>query len=434
MRQPVPATASTKRRVTVAVAESSCRKLSAVRSPVSTARAGPAISQIASPAAMRSPSLARQARRTCGSRRRKVSSAHGRPQSTASSRAMTAPRTRCAAGTRAAVTSPLPMSSRSAASTWAARSVGSSGTTALTPRATSVNERQAVTGRCHAHEHRDRQHEVDAGSHAGHLACARLLLVGGGDDTQDLLLIRPDQHPNVEQHDGAQPRARADDEKVVGRVIDARAEGEGADELPRAAEEPRAAQPGGHGSPAEPEQRPRGHILRDARPARPPLVGGGIRERRSLRHVEVVEQADPEHAGDDVKPARQTELVEAEPADRECEQQRDDDAEDQGLAVVVQWVHGLRSPSYCFRKAGWTLERLKNRRGTPIIQRTLSQLPLQPEERPPSPCINVCSLDTGGFCVGCLRTGDEIGRWLYMSAAEQWRLLDELAERRKLKR
>jgi predicted Fe-S protein YdhL (DUF1289 family) len=64
----------------------------------------------------------------------------------------------------------------------------------------------------------------------------------------------------------------------------------------------------------------------------------------------------------------------------------------------------------------------------------LSQLSLKPEERPPSPCINVCSLDTGGFCVGCLRTGDEIGRWLYMSAAEQWRLLDELAERRKLKR
>src|SRR5438477_7034052 len=51
----------------------------------------------------------------------------------------------------------------------------------------------------------------------------------------------------------------ADDEKVVGRVIDARAEGEGADELPRAAEEPRAAQPGGHGSPAEPEQRSEEH-------------------------------------------------------------------------------------------------------------------------------------------------------------------------------
>jgi len=36
--------------------------------------------------------------------------------------------------------------------------------------------------------------------------------------------------------------------------------------------------------------------------------------------------------------------------------------------------------------------------------------------------------------MGCLRTGEEIGRWLSMSAAEQWQLLAELAERRKVKR
>jgi len=53
-----------------------------------------------------------------------------------------------------------------------------------------------------------------------------------------------------------------------------------------------------------------------------------------------------------------------------------------------------------------------------------------PTERPPSPCINVCKLDAQGYCVGCLRTGDEIGRWLSMSAAEQWQLLAQLAERR----
>ncbi|HXZ60968.1 MAG TPA: DUF1289 domain-containing protein [Steroidobacteraceae bacterium] len=57
-----------------------------------------------------------------------------------------------------------------------------------------------------------------------------------------------------------------------------------------------------------------------------------------------------------------------------------------------------------------------------------------PPERPPSPCINVCSLDAQGYCIGCLRTGAEIGRWLAMSAAEQWRLIAELEERRKLKR
>jgi len=53
-------------------------------------------------------------------------------------------------------------------------------------------------------------------------------------------------------------------------------------------------------------------------------------------------------------------------------------------------------------------------------------------ERPPSPCINVCSLDARGWCIGCLRTGDEIGRWLAMSADEQSRLLEELGRRRNL--
>jgi len=64
----------------------------------------------------------------------------------------------------------------------------------------------------------------------------------------------------------------------------------------------------------------------------------------------------------------------------------------------------------------------------------LEPTPTEPAERPPSPCINVCSLDARGFCVGCLRTGDEIGRWMSMSPAEQWQLLSVLAERRKLTR
>jgi predicted Fe-S protein YdhL (DUF1289 family) len=52
--------------------------------------------------------------------------------------------------------------------------------------------------------------------------------------------------------------------------------------------------------------------------------------------------------------------------------------------------------------------------------------------RPPSPCINVCSLNARGLCTGCLRTGDEIARWLAMSVEEQWRLLELLKERRRL--
>jgi predicted Fe-S protein YdhL (DUF1289 family) len=55
---------------------------------------------------------------------------------------------------------------------------------------------------------------------------------------------------------------------------------------------------------------------------------------------------------------------------------------------------------------------------------------LMSRERPPSPCTNVCTLDAQGFCAGCLRTGPEIGRWLAMSAAEQWQLIAELNARR----
>jgi predicted Fe-S protein YdhL (DUF1289 family) len=49
---------------------------------------------------------------------------------------------------------------------------------------------------------------------------------------------------------------------------------------------------------------------------------------------------------------------------------------------------------------------------------------------PASPCINVCVLGAAGYCLGCLRTGDEIARWRDMSASEQWQLIDELARRR----
>jgi len=51
-------------------------------------------------------------------------------------------------------------------------------------------------------------------------------------------------------------------------------------------------------------------------------------------------------------------------------------------------------------------------------------------DRPRSPCTKVCALDEQGYCVGCLRTADEIGRWTSMSAAEQWRVVAELKQRR----
>jgi len=47
-----------------------------------------------------------------------------------------------------------------------------------------------------------------------------------------------------------------------------------------------------------------------------------------------------------------------------------------------------------------------------------------------SPCVKVCTLDTGtGRCLGCGRTIDEIARWTEMSTAERARIMRELPTR-----
>ncbi|MEP6898482.1 MAG: DUF1289 domain-containing protein [Rhodanobacter sp.] len=38
---------------------------------------------------------------------------------------------------------------------------------------------------------------------------------------------------------------------------------------------------------------------------------------------------------------------------------------------------------------------------------------------PLSPCIGICRLDGHGYCVGCQRTGEEIGRWSTLSDSER---------------
>jgi monothiol glutaredoxin len=52
-------------------------------------------------------------------------------------------------------------------------------------------------------------------------------------------------------------------------------------------------------------------------------------------------------------------------------------------------------------------------------------------ERPLSPCIKVCALDSGNRCTGCLRTVDEIAGWTSLSAEAQWALVRALEDRRK---
>ncbi|TAN17638.1 MAG: DUF1289 domain-containing protein [Rhodanobacter sp.] len=45
---------------------------------------------------------------------------------------------------------------------------------------------------------------------------------------------------------------------------------------------------------------------------------------------------------------------------------------------------------------------------------------------PLTPCIGICRLDAHGYCVGCRRTGEEIGRWRGMSDAERLRLMRDV--------
>lgn len=49
---------------------------------------------------------------------------------------------------------------------------------------------------------------------------------------------------------------------------------------------------------------------------------------------------------------------------------------------------------------------------------------------PVSPCINICSLDSEGYCRGCFRTRDEIAAWVRLRAEQQWAVIRACDERR----
>ncbi|HEU4663978.1 MAG TPA: DUF1289 domain-containing protein [Dokdonella sp.] len=51
-----------------------------------------------------------------------------------------------------------------------------------------------------------------------------------------------------------------------------------------------------------------------------------------------------------------------------------------------------------------------------------------------SPCIGTCRLDPQGYCEGCLRSGDEIARWVAMGERERRRLMDEVLPQREAAR
>jgi predicted Fe-S protein YdhL (DUF1289 family) len=47
-----------------------------------------------------------------------------------------------------------------------------------------------------------------------------------------------------------------------------------------------------------------------------------------------------------------------------------------------------------------------------------------------SPCIGICRLGADGLCEGCLRTGDEIARWISMNDAERSHLMIHVLPKR----
>ncbi len=46
-----------------------------------------------------------------------------------------------------------------------------------------------------------------------------------------------------------------------------------------------------------------------------------------------------------------------------------------------------------------------------------------------SPCVGVCTLAPNGLCIGCLRSGEEIGNWLNYTAGDRARIMLDLPQR-----
>jgi uncharacterized protein len=60
----------------------------------------------------------------------------------------------------------------------------------------------------------------------------------------------------------------------------------------------------------------------------------------------------------------------------------------------------------------------------------LDETPDRPPERPESPCVGVCTLGDDDLCIGCLRSGDEIGAWTRMTPEQQWAVVQDLPNRK----
>jgi len=58
-------------------------------------------------------------------------------------------------------------------------------------------------------------------------------------------------------------------------------------------------------------------------------------------------------------------------------------------------------------------------------------LPWPPDEPVPSPCVSVCRMDASErYCIGCLRTLDEIAAWSRLDDADRRLVWQAIAQRR----
>src|SRR6266851_5799329 len=205
IRAPVPATASTARRVSVAIPESRCRKLRATRSPPSTARADARTVARVAPVSTQPPSAIRASSSAHASSSRNTSAATAIPATT----------NRPSATNRAAA-SPAATPSRRVVTSSRARSSASARRTSSRPR-TSANREHPLDGAARLggglgrHLHRVLQvaERVPQVFESDHLHVAALGRLGHGVELfLGVLATQAVQHARLRRHHEL-PRARS---------------------------------------------------------------------------------------------------------------------------------------------------------------------------------------------------------------------------------
>lgn len=99
--------------------------------------------------------------------------------------------------------------------------------------------------------------------------------------------------------------------------------------------------------------------------------------------------------------------------------------ERQRLSYYMDWIMASDSPDLAPRSAEkLAADRLSRDKRREERRRLLAS-------GPASPCISVCQIDNKtGFCIGCLRTIDEIRDWVISTPDQRHAILAQIATRR----